>query len=179
MSDRDAPLRKNDVGMILLTIVALVILDIGVDLYQGVDLIHIEVETLILPVAAWGLLIIWRDAVGLRSKNRTLRSDLAKASSDALQWKKEAERYISGLSDAIDAQLGRWNLTPAEKEVALLILKGLSHKEIARIRNTAERTVRQQSLAVYEKSGLGGRAELSAFFLEDLLVLNGEPASES
>ena len=31
--------------------------------------------------------------------------------------------------------------------------------------------LRQQALAVYAKSGVGGRAELSAFFLEDLLVL--------
>jgi hypothetical protein len=30
--------------------------------------------------------------------------------------------------------------------------------------------VRQQAIAVYRKSGLAGRAELSAFFLEDLLL---------
>jgi hypothetical protein len=30
--------------------------------------------------------------------------------------------------------------------------------------------VRHQALAVYRKSGLGGRAELAAFFLEDLLL---------
>jgi hypothetical protein len=31
-------------------------------------------------------------------------------------------------------------------------------------------TVRQHAVAVYRKSGLAGRAELSAFFLEDLLL---------
>jgi len=46
----------------------------------------------------------------------------------------------------------------------------MSLKEIAEIRNTAEKTARVQSMAVYSKSGLGGRSELSAFFLEDLLV---------
>jgi hypothetical protein len=30
--------------------------------------------------------------------------------------------------------------------------------------------VRQQTLAVYRKTGLAGRAELSAFFLEDLFL---------
>jgi DNA-binding NarL/FixJ family response regulator len=54
--------------------------------------------------------------------------------------------------------------------VALLLLKGLAHKEIADARETSERTVRQQSLAIYRKAGLSGRAELSAFFLEDLLL---------
>ena len=38
------------------------------------------------------------------------------------------------------------------------------------MRDASERTVRQQALAVYAKSGLGGRAELAAFFLEDLLA---------
>ena len=50
------------------------------------------------------------------------------------------------------------------------MLKGLSFKEIAPVRGTSERTVRQQALAVYAKAGLAGRAELAAFFLEDLLV---------
>jgi DNA-binding CsgD family transcriptional regulator len=61
-------------------------------------------------------------------------------------------------------------LTEAEKEVGLLMLKGLSHKEIANIRNSSEKTVRQQAGAVYAKSGLEGKGQLSAFFLEDLMI---------
>jgi DNA-binding NarL/FixJ family response regulator len=53
--------------------------------------------------------------------------------------------------------------------VALLLVKGLALKDVAQVRATSERTVRQQSLAIYRKSGLAGRAELAAFFLEDLL----------
>ena len=64
----------------------------------------------------------------------------------------------------------RWSLTPAEKEVALLLLKGLSHKEIAQARSITEATARQQARAVYRKAGLSGRNELAAFFLEDLLL---------
>ena len=67
-------------------------------------------------------------------------------------------------------QINRWGLSVSEKEIALLLLKGLSHKEIAEVRNTAERTARQQAQAVYDKSGLAGRAQLSAFFLKDLLA---------
>ena len=51
-----------------------------------------------------------------------------------------------------------------------MLLKGLEHKQIAAIQGKSERTVRQHAIAVYKKSGLGGRAELSAFFLEDLLL---------
>jgi len=49
-------------------------------------------------------------------------------------------------------------------------LKGLSLKEIAEIRKTSEKTARAQCTPIYEKSGLSGRSELAAFFLEDLLV---------
>ena len=61
---------------------------------------------------------------------------------------------------AIDARFQTWKLSEAEREVALLLLKGLSLREIASLRETSERTVRQQSLAVYRKAGLAGRAEL-------------------
>ncbi|MCZ7679332.1 MAG: hypothetical protein M5U28_11460 [Sandaracinaceae bacterium] len=54
--------------------------------------------------------------------------------------------------------------------MCLLLLKGLSLKEIAAARDTGERTAREQARAVYRKSGLSGRAELAAFFLEDLLA---------
>jgi DNA-binding NarL/FixJ family response regulator len=54
--------------------------------------------------------------------------------------------------------------------VALLLLKGLSVKEIAAVRATSERTIRTQARSLYSKAGLTGRAALSAFFLEDLLA---------
>ncbi len=84
-------------------------------------------------------------------------------------WKEETKKYTEGLSDSIDKQFEKWSFTNAEKEIALLILKGLSLKEIASIRNVAEKTARAQATNVYNKSGLHGRSELSAFFLEDLL----------
>ena len=60
--------------------------------------------------------------------------------------------------------------TSAEREVSLFLLKGLSTKEIAAARRTSDQTVRQQARAIYAKAGLSGRAELAAFFLEDLLL---------
>lgn len=99
-----------------------------------------------------------------------LATRLAQADADAARFRGEAAELIAGLGGAIDAQLGRWDLSPAEKEVALLLLKGLSHKEIAEVRGTGEATVRQQSRALYRKAGLSGRHDLAAFFLEDLLA---------
>ena len=62
------------------------------------------------------------------------------------------------------------------RDVALLLMKGLSLKEVATVRATNERTVRSQARTLYSKAGLSGRAALSAFFLEDLLAPAGEAA---
>lgn len=73
------------------------------------------------------------------------------------------------LADVIDAQFTAWRLTPAERDVALLALKGLDVAEIAAMRNAATGTVRAQLTHIYAKAGVSGRAQFAAFFVEDLL----------
>ena len=104
----------------------------------------------------------------------SLIRDLETARSEGAHWRADMREVLKGLSAAIDAQFDRWQLTTAEREVALLMLKGLSHKEIAVVRNTQERTIRQQAQSIYGKANLSGRAALSAFFLEDLLLPRGQ-----
>jgi len=60
-------------------------------------------------------------------------------------------------------------LTPSENEVALLLIIGLSMKEIAVLRDVKEKTIRGQAASVYAKSGYAGRHELAAHFIEDLM----------
>jgi len=45
----------------------------------------------------------------------------------------------------------------------------LSFKEIAAVRKTLEKTVRQQASSIYKKAGVSGRHEFSAWFIEDIL----------
>ena len=89
---------------------------------------------------------------------------------EAHRWRSEARDLMNGLAAALDQQFDRWALSPAEKETALLLLKGLSHKEIADVRSVGDATARQQARAVYKKAGLSGRHDLAAFFLEDLML---------
>ncbi len=89
-------------------------------------------------------------------------------------WQARAKSALQGLGEAMDAQFGAWSLTPTEKETALFLLKGYSHKEIAALTQRSERTIRQHAVNVYRKSGLAGRAELAAFFFEDMLLPGGE-----
>lgn len=173
------------------TILLLVGADLGADWVVGVGGPHLVIESLALAVALAGVVALWREiaairreaqalrrrasalhdeARGLADETQALAARLAAAHADADRWRAEAEQSLRGLGEAIDQQFRRWGLTPAECEVGLLLLKGLSHKEIAAQRATSERTVRQQAQDVYKKAGLAGRAELSAFFLEDLLL---------
>ena len=127
-------------------------------------------EGLMMAVAVTGLVIMWRQFRAVHLRATQLSVDLEAARREAQHFRDEAHDALHGLGEAIDNQFTRWGLSPAEREIGLLLLKGLSHKEIAKVRSTSEVTIRQQALAVYRKSDLRSRAELSAFFLEDLLL---------
>lgn len=73
------------------------------------------------------------------------------------------------LGDVIAAQFTDWGLTPAERDVAFLALKGLDVAEIAELRGRAAGTVRAQLTRIYAKAGVSGRAQFAAWFVEDLL----------
>ena len=78
-------------------------------------------------------------------------------------------RLTGELLDVMRKQFSQWELSPSESEVALLLIKGLSMKEIADARQVKEKTVRQQATSIYAKSGYAGRHELVAHFIEDLM----------
>ena len=153
----------------------------GVVLFLGIEIIEEPDATVgewllelldIVPIVltSVGMALLFRAANRQRDDNFKLLRDLELARLQGLRWRTESRGILNGLGEAINTQFGRWNLTDAEREVALLLLKGLSHKEVATIRAVSERTVREQSRSVYTKSGLSGRTALSAFFLEDLLA---------
>ena len=153
----------------------------GVALFMGLELIEepgmsataMAMELVgIIPVVLMsvGVAVLFRVSYRQREEQLTLIRDLEVARLQGQRWRAEARSLLNGLGDAIDIQFSRWNLTEAEREVALLLLKGLSLKEIAAVRATSERTIRAQAQALYSKAGLSGRASLSAFFLEDLLA---------
>lgn len=155
---------------VLFIVAVMVSFDLFTDSKEGVVIWHVLVEGGAGLAALFGIFYFLKDSFTLKHKLSVFLIENIQLKKEALEWKTEAKKYIEGLSQSIDQQLSKWNLTAAEKEVALLLLKGLSLKEIADIRSTTEKTARVQSIAVYSKSGLSGRSELAAFFLEDLLL---------
>lgn len=164
---------------ILALIVVLVGFGLLTDSNEGVRWPHLAVELSVAVGAAAGIFLLMRDSFRKTHELVQSREIIIAKEKETERWRLESQKYIQGLGIAIDAQLARWALSPSEKEVALLLLKGLSLKEIADIRKTAEKTVRAQSVAIYSKSGLAGRSELSAFFLEDLLLPNAPSENEA
>jgi DNA-binding CsgD family transcriptional regulator len=167
----DAGSRRNGIALALFaSIAALMAVDVFSDSQTGAEPLHLSVELLVMVLAAAGVVFLWRGLQSAERKAARLDQQLEAARLEADRYRKEAAEALRGLGEAIDAQFERWALTPAEREVGLLMLKGLSHREVAEARSIGEATVRQQAQALYRKSGLRNRSDLSAFFLEDLLL---------
>ncbi len=171
MSDVEEPRSYTRASFVLSVAIAFfMVADLVEDWEGGLSFHHFIIEFTIVALAVAHGVVQWKRLRVGRAHARQLGQRLEAARLETERWRSEAGDALRTLGAAIDQQLERWRLTLAERQVALLLLKGLSHKEIANLRTTSEHTVRQQSLAVYRKSGLSGRNELSAFFLEDLLL---------
>lgn len=160
---------RSIIAGVLAVIALLAGIDMAVDLRQGVSLWHVLAEAGVALAACIGVALLLRGAWRLRRQLDVQGRDFSAFRQQAESWRAGSKKYLEGLSHSIGLQLDQWQLSAAEKEVAFLLLKGLSLRDIARVRGTSEKTARVQSSAVYAKSGLAGRSELSAFFLEDLL----------
>lgn len=166
-STKRATLWAIGLSVLVLTLISL---DIAGDYQEGVTWRHIVIEWAILMVSLIGVIYFGKRFYHLtQRKIGALTKDLNLATQEAQHWRNENRELIAGLAAQIRNQFQSWQLTGAEAEVGLLLLKGLSLLEISQLRSASERTIRDQARAVYRKSGLAGRSELSAFFLEDLL----------
>jgi DNA-binding CsgD family transcriptional regulator len=97
----------------------------------------------------------------------------ALALSRTLRLQQQAEARLRAASGAfmevLAERFAEWGLTPAERDVALFAIKGLSTAEIAGLRATSEGTVKAQTASIYRKAGVSGRPQLLSLFIEDLM----------
>jgi len=131
--------------------------DIYVDIFvEGKDLAHITVEGSIFLAVLLALAIEVNQVIALHT-SITLSQQ-------------EIRRLKSHLAQVMADEFDRWKLTATEKEIAILLIKGLSMREIADARQVKEKSVRQQAAGLYPKAGVTNRNELAAHFIEDLLI---------
>ena len=127
-------------------------IDLTIDFSAGTDFNHVAQESVIFALSfialGWLVFDIHRQTIEIS----TLRDELAAARKPEHKPEKYVLDAKTNLSQVISHQFDDWQLTTSEKDVGWLLLKGLSLKEIAAIRKTLEKTVRQQASSIYKKA---------------------------
>lgn len=162
---------KELIIMILLAlVVAGNLTDVIYDYREGASLAHLAIE-IGLVVTSFSLIAFLSFGIWSQSRsNRKLKAELSSLEKDRqAELPPEVAAARHSLAKVIQGQFETWQLTVTEKEVAMLLLKGLSFKEIAAVRDTMEKTVRQQASSIYRKASVSGRHEFAAWFIEDYL----------
>lgn len=154
---------------IFVVIAIVILIDVINDLKAGGSLIHVGLEICVvgLALAALGWIGI-RSFRAMQDRIEVSQQRLQELEGEAARWREQVARLKPNLEDALTKQFKAWKFTEAEEEIARLILKGLSNKEIAEVRASSEKTIKQHTTAIYRKSGLTSRSQIAAFFLEDL-----------
>ena len=93
---------------------------------------------------------------------RHARAQTAKA-------EKALQRARSAFREVMEDRFRTWELTPAERDVALFAIKGFSTGDIAGLRGVSEGTIKAQTNAIYRKAGVSGRAQLLSLFIDELI----------
>jgi len=117
--------------------------------------IHHVIELIAVVVLVLGIALTARRIRHIRSRQRRVEAQLRVAS--------------GAFHDLLEESFDAWALTPSERDVALLSIKGLPIADIARIRQTKEGTIKAQSNAIYAKAGVSGRQQLLSLFIEELM----------
>ena len=162
-------MKDKFLAIILLVIMCLNFVDVLTDLSLGVPIEHIVWESLIVIVSGIGAIFLIKNIYALTSDISRLKQELLLSDDKLRDISDEMKNARHEYSAVIQNQFELWSLTPSEQNVAMLLLKGLSFKEISGVRNTKEKTVRQQASIIYSKANVEGRHEFAAWFLEDFM----------
>lgn len=138
---------------------------------------HILYEVCLVAGSALTAAWLWKGWRTAEREGTRLRQTVAEHEVEREAWRARSARELAGFGRAVDEQFAAWRFTPAERQVALQLLKGRSHKEIAAESGRSERTVRQHATAAYAKAGVDGRAALAAFFMGGLTLPTGDSAA--
>lgn len=172
-------LLMGGIGVVSFGLLMLLEVTTETDPIEFTDVLVDAITLLLMVSTTVGLVLLVHRMQSQHEEKLDLIRSLEIARADGTEWRKKAEAHVQGLRNEMDDQFDRWGMSRAEKDVGMLILKGLSHKEISCLRGTTEATVRQQAQSIYQKSDLPGKTAFSAYFLEDLIasdMIDAEPS---
>ncbi|WP_137226671.1 LuxR C-terminal-related transcriptional regulator [Shewanella sp. MEBiC00475] len=163
-------MRKDVFIIILLLLITLFkLFDIFADLQLNIPAWHIAQESMLVLLTIAGSIFLGYDLIRSSRQVKALSSKLKQADKQINNMSGQMRAARQEYSQTIATQFEAWHFTKSEQQVALLLLKGLSFKEIAEVRLTKEKTVRQQASTIYNKAQVDGRHTLCAWFMEDFI----------
>jgi DNA-binding CsgD family transcriptional regulator len=123
-----------------------------------------EISIALLP--AVGIYILIQELI---KNKKDLDQGIATIEALHHQNQKLSHYHTEGFWKSAEKEFKKWNLTEKEIEIALLIFRGMSNQQIAAIRGKSLKTIENQTLSIYQKSGMTGKLEFLAYFLSPLL----------
>ena len=162
---------KKDLVIIALLVLIMLfkLVDIVADVQLEIPAWHIAQESVLVLLTVIATLYLSRDLVRRSRQVKALAHRLAQADKQIDNLSSQMRTARQEYSLAVASQFDTWGFTKSEQQVAFLILKGLSFKEMAEVRQTKEKTVRQQASTIYGKAGVDGRHTFCAWFMEDFI----------
>ena len=128
--------------------------------YHNGEIVHLSFEAFAVFALGTGIFVTMQYMALLRERKQDAELSL-----------RHLRKDFGGL---MENKFQRWGLTPAEKDISVLILKGLGTSEISEIRSTKLGTVKLQVHKILQKAGASNRAEFMSLFMDDFLDLGAE-----
>ena len=123
--------------------------------YSIDDAIHLVFES-------GAVLALFFGMANLFKYNSFLRDQNVKAQTQLSALRLDFDEYVRN-------QFSKWELTVAEKDVALLLLRGLNTSDIADLRSVSVGTIKVQAHKIFGKSGVSSRVEFMALFMDEFI----------
>lgn len=145
---------------------AFALTDVILDWKERGALLHVLLEILAVTAALGSIVYIWR---GVQLRLIKAESTIQDLREKQKEFRSRNDEILAGMRKAVREQYALWKLTPTEASLADSLIRGYTIEEIAAMGNKSRNTVRNQAAALYEKSGMTGRNDLTAFFLSDIM----------
>ena len=123
--------------------------------YSKEEVIHLVFEGGAVVALLFGMVSLFNYTSFLKNQN-------IKAQMQLSALKVDFDEYVRN-------QFAKWELTVAEKDVALLLLRGLNTSDIADLRSVSVGTIKVQAHNVFGKSGVSSRVEFMALFMDEFI----------
>ena len=123
--------------------------------YSKDEVIHLVFEGGAVVALFFGMVSLFKYTSFLKNQNIKVQMQLS-------ALKVDFDEYVR-------SQFAKWELTVAEKDVALLLLRGLNTSDIADLRSVSVGTIKVQAHKIFGKSGVSSRVEFMALFMDEFI----------